>query len=266
MAEELHRPEEGPNVEMPKPTIWPMVLGLGVTLLGAGVATSPAFLALGGVIFAAALVGWVGELLPGRGHAEEPMTAPSPEPVGARPGTVEQLRPGTPGYRFMLPLKVHPVSAGVKGGLLGGVVMPLPAFAWALLSGHSIWFPVNLLAGTLLPGLGGMNMAELEQLHPMLVLIGVVIHAVMSLVIGLLYGVLLPTIPQRVVWQMVCGGVLVPLIWTGLCYGLMSVANPALRANVDWAWFATSQFVFGLTAAAVVVRSEKVAVAPAGGP
>ena len=70
MAEELHRPEEGPNVEMPKPTIWPMVLGLGVTLLGAGVATSPAFLALGGVIFAAALIGWVGELLPGRGHAE----------------------------------------------------------------------------------------------------------------------------------------------------------------------------------------------------
>jgi hypothetical protein len=166
----------------------------------------------------------------------------------------------------MLPLKVHPVSAGVKGGLAGGAVMPLPAFTWALVAGHSIWFPVNLLAGILLPGMGGMSPAELEQFRPTLLLIGIIIHAAMSLVIGLLYGVLLPTIPQRAVWQMICGGLLVPLIWTGLCYGLMSVANPAMRANVNWYWFAVSQFVFGLTAATVVLRSEKVTIAPAGGP
>ena len=29
-----------------------------------------------------------------------------------------------PGYRLRLPEKVHPISAGIKGGLVGGLVMP----------------------------------------------------------------------------------------------------------------------------------------------
>ena len=32
-----------------------------------------------------------------------------------------------PGYRVQMPVMIHPVSAGVKGGLLGGLVMPVPA-------------------------------------------------------------------------------------------------------------------------------------------
>ena len=266
MTDEFPRPENGPTVEMPKPTIWPMVLSLGLALSGVGVVTSPAFLVLGGVIFVVALAGWVGCLLPGRGHAEEPMTAPAPEPVAGRPDAVEPFTPGMPGYRFQLPLKVHPISAGVKGGIAGGLVMPLPAFAWALLSGHTIWFPVNLLAGILLPGIGTMNAAELEQFRPALLVVGVVIHAAISLVVGLLYGVLLPTIPGRAVLQVVGGGLVVPLLWTGLSFGFLGLANPVLRTHVDWAWFAASQFVFGLAAAAVVVCTERVVVAPAGGP
>src|SRR5437868_2801008 len=100
MSGELPRPADGPTVEVPRPTAWPMVLSLGVALLAAGVATSPAFLVLGGLIFVAGLAGWVGGLLPGRGHAEELMTAPAPEPVAGRPGAVEQLEPGMAGYRF----------------------------------------------------------------------------------------------------------------------------------------------------------------------
>jgi hypothetical protein len=266
MVDEFPRLGDGPTVEMPKPTVWPMVLSLGITLLAAGVAMSPAFLVLGGLIFVAALAGWVSGLLQGRGHTEELMTALAPQPVVGQLGLVEQLRPGVAGYRFRLPLKVHPISAGLKGGIAGGLVMPLPAIAWALLSGHTIWYPVNLLAGTLLPGVGAMSVAELEQFRPSLLLIGIVIHAAMSLVVGLLYGVLLPTLPQGTAWQLVSGGLVLPLLWTGLDYGLMGVVNPPLRAHVDWAWFAVSQFVFGLVAAAVVIRTEQVAVAPAGGP
>jgi uncharacterized membrane protein YagU involved in acid resistance len=265
MAEEFPGLGDRPTIEMPRQTIWPMVLGLGVTLLGAGVAMGSAFLVLGAVIFVAGLTGWIREVLPGRGHAEELISGQTPGPVDGRPGHVEQFRPGMPGYRFRLPLKVHPISAGVKGGVAGGLVMPLPAFAWALLSGHSIWFPVNLLAGTLLPGVGAMSVADLEKFRWTLVLVGIVIHAAVSLVVGLLYGVLLPTLPKGAGWQLLCGGVLVPLLWTGLSFGLMGVANPALRAHVDWLWFAISQFVFGLAAAAMVMRSEQVAVAPAGG-
>jgi hypothetical protein len=55
-----------------------------------------------------------------------------------------------------------------------------------------------------------------------------------------------------------------PLLWTAVSYGLMGVVNPLLQQRVDWPWFIVSQFVFGLVASQVVVRSEKVHIPPAG--
>ena len=78
-----------------------------------------------------------------------------------------------PGYRLRLPEKVHPISAGIKGGLVGGLVMPLPAMLYGILSGHGIWLPLNLLAGMVLPGVGAMSVDELEQFHPTLFVVGV---------------------------------------------------------------------------------------------
>ena len=40
--------------------------------------------------------------------------------------------------------------------------------------------------------------------------------------------------------------------------------QPLLQQRVDWPWFIVSQFVFGVVAAVVVVRSEKVYIPPAG--
>ena len=105
------------------------------------------------------------------------------------PGGVEHLRPGMPGYRLRLPQDVHPISAGLKGGIVGGVVMPVPALLWGLFSGHGLWYPVNLLAGMVLPGVGKMTVPELEQFRAVsrsLLLVALVIHVVMSVVIGLI--------------------------------------------------------------------------------
>jgi hypothetical protein len=44
----------------------------------------------------------------------------------------------------------------------------------------------------------------------------------------------------------------------------MGVVNPVLRERVDWPWFIFSQFVFGVVASIVVVRSEMIHVPPAG--
>ena len=54
--------------------------------------------------------------------------------------------------------------------------------------------------------------------------------------------------------------------WSGRrpAYGLMGVVNPVLQERVDWPWFIVSQFVFGVVAAIVVVRSEKIYIPPAG--
>ncbi len=88
-------------------------------------------------------------------------------------------------------------------------------------------------------------------------------HAVFSLGLGLLFGLLLPKLP-RVFGPFAWGALLMPLLWTAMSYALMGIVNPVLQERVDWPWFVVSQFVFGLVAAIVVVRSQQVSIAPAG--
>src|SRR5438552_929736 len=186
------------SVPMPRPTAAPMVLALGMAVLAAGVALGPAFFLVGAVVLVAGLSIWVAQLLPGRGHVHEFLAEPArrPRPVTGAAGGVERLQHGMPGYRLRLPQAVHPISAGIKGGIVGGVVMPAPALLWGLLSGHGLWYPVNLLAGMVLPGVGKMDLPELEQFHASLLLVAAGIHVILSVFLGLIYGVLLPTLPE----------------------------------------------------------------------
>jgi hypothetical protein len=103
----------------------------------------------------------------------------------------------------------------------------------------------------------------LDQFHAGWLAAGLFIHALMSLALGALYGVLLtrlPPIPGALTW----GGLIFPLPWTSITYGLMGIVNPVLQERVDWPWFIISQFVFGAVAAVVVDRSEKIHIPPAG--
>ncbi len=259
--------QSGPtNVEMPQATAWPIVLALGLALLGAGVATHLALSVVGAALFVLGLGGWISLLLPGRGHMHEPLVTPAlrPRPITGKPGTVDQLVPGLPGYRFRLPESVHPISAGVKGGILGGLVMPIPALAYGLISGHGLWFPVNLLAGIIVPGISGETEAQLEQFQLGALILAIVIHATLSITFGLLFGVVSPTLPPLPGGPVIAGGVLMPLLWTGLCYGFMGVINPLLQKHVNWPWFIASQVVFGLVMSFVVIQTEKLPVPPAG--
>jgi hypothetical protein len=246
------------SLEMPRPTAAPLVLALGLALLAAGVALGAAFLVVGAAMIVAGLSMWIAQLLPGRGHVHESLAEPEylPRPVVATPGGVQHLQPGMPGYRFRLPQDIHPVSAGIKGGIVGGMVMPVPALLWGLLSGYGVWYPVNLLAGMVMPGVGRMTVAELEQFHGSLLLAGIAIHVAMSVVIGLIYGVVLPTlpaVPRPIAW----GGLLMPIVWTGVSYVGMRVVNPQLPQKVEWPWFILSQFVFGITMPAVVLGAKR---------
>jgi hypothetical protein len=254
------------SLEVPQATPWPLVLALGIALLGVGFVTNPVFLIVGLVLFAFGLGGWIRQLLPGYGHILEPLVEPAlrPRPITEKPGTVGQLLPGMAGYRFQLPLKVHPISAGVKGGIAGGLAMPFPAFAYGLLSGHGIWFPVNLLAGIVVPGISGATDAELERFHLGAVVLAVILHATLSITFGLLFGVVSPTLPPLPGAPVIAGGILMPLLWTGFCYGFMGIINPLMQTHVNWPWFIASQLVYGLVMSFVVIQIHKVAVPPVG--
>jgi hypothetical protein len=157
---------------------------------------------------------------------------------------------------------LRPLQAGLLGGAVGGLLMPVPALLWSLATGRGLWYPVNLLAGLVVPELPA---AELSRFHADWLAAGVVIHAVLSLGFGVVYALALPRLPPisgPIAW----GALVLPLVWTAFSYGLMGIANPVLQQGVDWPWFVVSQFVFGVAAAAVVARSELIHIPPAGRP
>jgi hypothetical protein len=155
------------------------------------------------------------------------------------------------------------IRAGLVGGAAGGLLMPIPALLWSLATGHGIWYPANLLAALATHYQVPPSTAELEQYHADWLIAALVIHVVLSLSFGLAFALILPrvpTIPGPLAW----GGMLLPLLWTAMSYGLMGVVNPVLQERVDWPWFVASQFVFGIVAAIVVVLSEEIYIPPAG--
>ena len=257
------------SVEMPRPTAWPIVIALAISLVMLGAATNVAFSVVGVALFVLSLIGWIRNLLPGRGHEHELLgETAGPKPVTPQPGAVQQLKPGVVGYRFQVPEKIHPISAGIRGGIVGGLLMPIPAFIWAIMNGHSIWFPVNLLAGLVLPGLdqGPQDQlaAQLEAFHPWVLLGAIVLHVCMSIGFGLIGGVLLPTLPSIPGGPLLFGGLILPLLWTGASYGLMGLVNPVLNQFIGWKWYVVSQLVYGIATSIVIMRSEEIPIAPRG--
>ncbi|TWT38717.1 hypothetical protein [Blastopirellula retiformator] len=260
MSESSSNSETSPHPEsiaMPRPTAWPMALAAGVGLLALGIPTNFVFSLVGVGIIITALFGWFGQLLTEDAEVEEPLVAPELRAKPIQPSRKRVLAP-SPGQRLELPEKVHPYSAGIKGGLAGGAVMAVVASLYGLFSGRGFWYPINLLAAMILPGFADNTVAELAQFSMAALIIGVVIHLATSLMVGLFFGVLLPTLPNSPVFW---GGVVGPLLWSALIYAFMGVLNPVMSQFVSWPWFIASQFAFGIVMGMVVVRSEKVSAA-----
>ena len=81
------------------------------------------------------------------------------------------------------------------------------------------------------------------------------IHLVTSLLVGLLYGVALPMFPRH---PILFGGVIAPVLWSGLLHSVLDVINPVMNQRIDWPWFVISQIAFGIVAGIVVSRQERI--------
>jgi hypothetical protein len=98
-------------------------------------------------------------------------------------------------------------------------------------------------------------MQHLNSFHIELLLVATALHLVTSVLVGLVYGVMLPMFPRR---PILLGGFLAPLMWSGLLYTSLGIINPLLNQRIDWKWFVASQIGFGVVAGLVVVRQERV--------
>jgi hypothetical protein len=256
IAELLNQSGEGATntVEVPASTPWPIVLAFGVALLFAGLVTSEAVSVLGAVVAIAGAVGWFRDVLPYERHESVQVVAQVPDVTTMR-REVARMEVAGELRRAWLPVEIYPISAGIKGGLAGSVAMAVLAMLYGVLSHTSIWYPINLLAAGFFPAAATDTTAEIAAFHLRAFLIAVPIHLITSLLVGLLYGAMLPMLPRRPV---VLGGFIAPLLWSGLIHSILGIVNPVLNQRIDWLWFSFSQVGFGVVAGIVVSRQVRV--------
>ncbi|MGB6973926.1 MAG: hypothetical protein WBD67_04505 [Terracidiphilus sp.] len=249
-----HKSESGhPLVHMPSPTAWPIVLALGLALVVTGMVTSGYISLLGAVMVLAGSVGWFRNVLPVEAHQ---MVEAADEPVvieSARK-SIERLPTG-PMHRKMIPVETFQITTGLKGGVAGGIAMVVPATAFSLIKYHSLWYAMNLMAAGGFISWANESNAFLAAFHLRGLLAALAIHTVTSLLVGLLYGAMLPMFPK---WPILTAGFLAPLLWTGLLASTLNFVSPILNARIDWYWFIPSQIAFGLVCGFVVNLQAKV--------
>lgn len=252
--QEARSPRVPAEIEVPASTAWPFVLAFGFSLMSAGLLTDVSVSVLGAVLGVAGCVGWFREVFP-HAHEETVPVVFEEHRIATERRVVERVPIAPELVRAWLPLETYPISAGIKGGLAGGVAMAVLACAYGLLKAGSIWYPINLLAATVYAVSLKLGPAQLNSFHPYSFAIALGLHGIGCIFVGLLYGAMLPMFARR---PIVLGGLIAPPLWSGLLYSMMQLVNPLLASRVDWIWFMASQIAFGVVAGLVVVRQERV--------
>ena len=242
------------KIEVPAPTAWPIVLAFGLTLVVAGLVTAAPVSILGAILAVTGAIGWFREVLPVESHEWVPVI-PAHVAIQTPRESVERIAGASAGTRAWLPVEIYPISAGIKGGLAGGAVMALLAAVYGILSGNGIWYPMNLLVAGLFPTMATETANQIGAFNVYRFLVAVPMHLLISLLVGLLYGAMLPMLPRRPV---LLGGFAAPLLWSGLIYGMLAFVNPVMNQHVDWIWFVASQIGFGVVAGVVVAVQERI--------
>jgi hypothetical protein len=239
--------ESRQTVHLPAPTAWPIVLALGTTFLFAGIVMTWAVSVLGLILIVCAAIGWFRDVLP-RERNEEIAVITEIVKIESSRTQVERL-PVAESHRKILPVERYTLGAGVRGGIAGGIAMIAPAMLYGLIRYHSIWYAPNLMAAIAIPDWAEKSTAFLASFHLQGLLVATGVHALASVLVGLLYGAILPMFPRR---PILTAGFLAPIFWTGLLYGTLEAVSPGMNQRIDWLWFVLSQIAFGLVAGFVV--------------
>lgn len=137
---------------------------------------------------------------------------------------------GVQTQRVAVPEYVYPYRAGIVGGLLGGAALAIVAIITAPLIGRSIWFPLNVAASSFVPSLQGASVERLNHFMLDTFAIGIVIHLAISIIIGLAFALLLPTLPgSPIVWSVIIGAIM----WAVALFLALPILNPTMEEIVN---------------------------------
>jgi hypothetical protein len=237
------------TIHLPRPTAWPILLSMGLVLTGASLVSNIGIGILGAILSVVSAVGWFRDVLPHEQHEDIPVESEVVEILPSRE-RVARIEVGER-HRAQLPLETYPISSGIKGGILGGIVMLIPALLYSVIRYHSIWYVVNLLGGAGVGTWTNPTPQEISRFHLTAFITANIIQGVTTLLVGILYGAMLPIWPKR---PILLGGIVAPVLWTGLLHSMLGIVNPFLQQHIDWWSFAASQVLFGLVAGYTVKR------------
>lgn len=156
-----------------------------------------------------------------------------------------------------VPAWVYPYRVGITGGALGGLAMVGVALIYGLVSGRGVWLPVNLVGATLVRDLQNAPIETLSEFNAAALVAGLLLHAAISVGLGFVFIVLLPTLPgPPIVWSLTVGS----LLWSMASLLILPALNPAMAEHVEAGSFLIAHVAYGIVLGWWIPRTPKIHV------
>src|SRR5512143_3911434 len=161
----------------------------------------------------------------------------------------------TQAEELSVPAWVYPYRAGIVGGAWGGLAMIAVAIIYGISSGEGIWLPVNLIGATLVRSLQAGSLEQLAAFNAVALIVGLTLHMVLSIGLGLIFALLLPTFPgSPLLWAIIIG----PLLWGLASVLILPLLDPVITQYVDHLTFFVAHVVYSLVLGWWIARTPKV--------
>ncbi len=149
---------------------------------------------------------------------------------------------------------LYSLRDGIVAGGVAGLCMSLTMALWGAVTGNGIWYPVNLIASTVMTDLQTAPIEQLQTFMPIAALVGTLIHFIISVALGLVFDLLLPTLPGHpMVWALIIG----PVLWFAAEYAILPILNERLTTAIAPQTFIVAHIIYSLVLGYMLMRSQR---------